>query len=675
MVMLGLGILTIVAIVSALLSLFLMQSSDGEAEVLPAVAVAAPLTALGIGGTSAVKSSQIRSGGGSYLATSLGGWAVDFNTHDPAEKQLVNIVEEIAIASGMPVPAVFVLRDEPGINAFAAGWNSDNAVIGVTRGALQHLNRAELQGVIAHEFSHIANGDTKVKTRIIGWVFGIAALTYLGKVLFRAVGWGAGSRRRDGRQDARAVMVMVAIGITLIVIGSVGTWFARMIQAAVSRQREHLADASAVQYTRDPSGLAGALLKIGGMGRDNSITSAHAEEAGHLFFESPFRNSHATHPPLEQRIRALMPEWDGEFPRVTAVPDWATSNDSIADADGTLAGPRIPAWPRLARRCPAWVAPARARRSIRSLARPSSSAVQAVAPLAERQHPPDRAEHLHLRSTRTGSTTPARRASKPQRWARRPTPTSTTHASCWLASPKRSRTTSTPDRVRLPPSSTARLTRSSRAGTGTRAGATMTSFTAEYLDQASTVISSLDRPLQLPAIDIALHSIRETPPDYHDALTNVIRELESSSPDRDLFRWMLRRVMLRHLEDVDDNGRMRNDLVLDQLAEEAAIVYAVVSTFNSSGPDFAQGAFLVALSEAQLPRPASMPSGAALAVERVDASLDRLAHMTYDSRVAFVKGAIAAVRHDALTTADEAELIRVIADAVRLPMPPMLPVR
>ena len=191
----GAGVLAIIALVSLLLTL-LFGFSTKAFDPLQASAVGAPLTLFGVGGASLVKTSQIRGGGGSYVATSMGGRPVDFNTLDPAEKQLSNVVEEIAIASGMAVPAVFVLDNEPGINAFAAGWTADNAAIGVTRGALQHLTRDELQGVIAHEFAHIRNGDMKLKTRIIGWVFGIAILTVLGRILLESL-WFAPRRRNS----------------------------------------------------------------------------------------------------------------------------------------------------------------------------------------------------------------------------------------------------------------------------------------------------------------------------------------------------------------------------------------------------------------------------------------------------------------------------------------------
>ncbi|MGI9613040.1 MAG: M48 family metallopeptidase, partial [Acidimicrobiales bacterium] len=307
--LLVLGIVAIVGVVSVLMTALLYYGS-GELQPLNAIVVAAPLTTIGVVGASLVKSSQIRTGGGSYVAASMGGRPIDFNTLDVAEKQLGNIVEEIAIASGMPVPAVYVLDNEPAINAFAAGWTADTAAIGVTRGALVHLNRRELQGVIAHEFSHIANGDTRVKTRIIGWVFGIAIITIVGRILLQQLWW---APRRRNRDDNNMAMVMLAGAIGLMVIGALGTFFARLIQAAVSRQREYLADASAVQYTRDPSGIGEALMKIGGMGNDQKIRAAHATEAGHLFFSSALGSTLASHPPLKDRITRLIPSWDGQF--------------------------------------------------------------------------------------------------------------------------------------------------------------------------------------------------------------------------------------------------------------------------------------------------------------------------------------------------------------------------
>jgi len=240
--------------------------------------------------------------GGSAVAELLDGRLINSNTSDADERKVLNVVEEMSIASGVPVPQVYVMDSEAGINAFAAGHSASDAAISVTRGCMKMLSRDELQGVIGHEFSHILNGDMRVNLRLMGLVFGILCLTVIGRILIRT----------SGRKNP-----LPLLGLALIIIGWAGVFFGRLIQAAVSRQREVLADASAVQFTRNPSGLAGALKKIGGLTDGSRINSPHAEEASHLFFANGLGDSlFATHPPLVERIRALDPSFDGRFPRV-----------------------------------------------------------------------------------------------------------------------------------------------------------------------------------------------------------------------------------------------------------------------------------------------------------------------------------------------------------------------
>ncbi len=244
--------------------------------------------------------------GGSAVAESLGGRLVPADPADPDERKLRNVVEEMAIAAGVPVPKIYVLDDEQGINAFAAGHTPGDAALGVTRGCITLLDRDELQGVIGHEFSHILNGDMRLNLRLMGVIFGIVCLAVVGRILLY-------SRGGRGRNP------LMLLGLALIVIGAIGVFFGRLIQAALSRQREFLADASAVQFTRNPAGLSGALQKIGGFG--SKVESAHAGEASHMFFGNgvgkPFLNALATHPPLDQRIRAIDPDWDGTFESIT----------------------------------------------------------------------------------------------------------------------------------------------------------------------------------------------------------------------------------------------------------------------------------------------------------------------------------------------------------------------
>ena len=241
------------------------------------VGLAAGITLGMIALGSLYKTSRL-AGGGAAVAHSLGATAIDTDTTDPYARRLLNVIEEMAIAAGCPVPAVYVMEDEDGINAFAAGWSMDDAVIGVTHGALRRLTRDELQGIVAHEFSHILHGDMRLNLRLTGLVFGILALSVVGGVVMRMVAEGATRgryHRRDRRSDdGGAVAVVVAIfvaGVVLYAVGSLGVFFGRLIQAAVSRQREFLADASAVQYTRNPEGIGHALLKVGGLAQGSRL--------------------------------------------------------------------------------------------------------------------------------------------------------------------------------------------------------------------------------------------------------------------------------------------------------------------------------------------------------------------------------------------------------------------
>lgn len=267
------------------------------------------------------------SGGGKRVAEQLGGSRIQPNTDDNDEQRLLNVVEEMAIAAGMPVPAVYLLKDELGINAFAAGSTPADAVIGITRGSLDQFNREQLQGVIAHEFSHILNGDMRLNIRLIAILHGIVFIGLIGEILLRSARRsslsGFGSRRKSNGN-------IVILGGALFVIGWLGRFFGSWIKSAVSRQREFLADASAVQFTRNPDGIGSALKIIGGYAPSALLEASHASEMSHLFFGQAINSlsrQFATHPPLEQRISRIEPGWDGHFivrqpkpPQVDATP-------------------------------------------------------------------------------------------------------------------------------------------------------------------------------------------------------------------------------------------------------------------------------------------------------------------------------------------------------------------
>lgn len=247
-------------------------------------------------------------GGGSRVAKMVGARPIDPDTRDSDERKLRNIVEEMAIASGVAVPELYVMDQETGINAFVAGYTPGEAVMVVTHGALTQLTRDELQGVVAHEFSHILNGDMRLNVRLIALLAGILMIGQIGGFLLRASFYRG---HRVGRsRDGRAQAAMGIIGVALFVIGYVGVFFGRLIQSAVSRQREMLADASSVQFTRNPEGIAGALFKIGLKGGYLDTTS-HASDMNHMCFGESARMKFtallASHPPIDERINAIQP--------------------------------------------------------------------------------------------------------------------------------------------------------------------------------------------------------------------------------------------------------------------------------------------------------------------------------------------------------------------------------
>ena len=268
------------------------------------------ITVLVIVLASGYRSAQLRSGGG-QVARELGGVEVTGENNDPLRRRLRNVVEEMAIASGVPVPQVFVLEHEPGINAFAAGWAPGDAAVAVTRGALETLDRQELQGVIAHEFSHVFNGDMRLNIRLIGILFGILVLAVAGRRMLFSMRYSSGRNRNAG--------AIMALAVAVLVVGYVGLFFGRWIQSAVSRKREYLADASAVQFTRSPDGIAGALKKIGARASGSTLKT-NTDEVGHMLFAKGLRGRFfATHPPLVDRIRKIDPSFEpSEFREIAA---------------------------------------------------------------------------------------------------------------------------------------------------------------------------------------------------------------------------------------------------------------------------------------------------------------------------------------------------------------------
>ncbi|EJV0275318.1 M48 family metallopeptidase [Vibrio parahaemolyticus] len=283
--------------------------------------------------SSFIRLSELNANGGRGVAESIGGKLISTDTSNAKHRQLLNVVEEMSIASGIPVPPVYVMAEEHGINAFAAGMSIDDAVIGVTQGALDAFSRDELQGVIAHEFSHILNGDMRLNTRLIGALFGITCIAHFGHLILD----NSNSTRHVSRSSSdsnKGFAVIILIAIVCLVLGWLGTLFGNMIKAAISRQREFLADASAVQFTRNDQGIAGALKKIGSNVQGSTLNTKASDEMSHMMFGqsklSGFSGLFATHPPLDERIRRIEPNWDGSYAQHSHAQNTAFGNEQVS---------------------------------------------------------------------------------------------------------------------------------------------------------------------------------------------------------------------------------------------------------------------------------------------------------------------------------------------------------
>ncbi|MBT2145608.1 MULTISPECIES: M48 family metallopeptidase [unclassified Rhodanobacter] len=322
-------VLAVVAIVAAIDAVVWLAMGhhpvEGEpaASNLPLLFASSAAVIAGIGLSSLFRIMSL-SGGGKAVAESVGAVPVPPDTRDPQLRRLRNVIEEVAIAAGVPVPDIYLMADEAGINAFAAGYSASDAAVCVTRGCLDRLSRDELQGVIAHEFSHVLNGDMRLNIRLMGLLFGILVLAIVGR---RVIWFGGSGNRRGGGQ-------VWLIGLALMAVGYIGYFFGRLIQAAVARSRESLADASAVQFTRQTDGIAGALKKIAIFAEGSTLQVTNKQEVAHMLFgeAGAFNALFATHPPLLQRIRALEPGFrEEELARLAVSLRQAVAEASVAN--------------------------------------------------------------------------------------------------------------------------------------------------------------------------------------------------------------------------------------------------------------------------------------------------------------------------------------------------------
>jgi len=609
---------------------------------LPAFATVAAVTLTIIVAGSLYKIAALR-GGGATVGRLLGGRPLQPNTRDFRERRLLNVVEEMALASGMAVPSVFVLDQEKGINAFAAGFGHGDTVIGVTSGALDLLSRDELQGVIAHEFSHALNGDMRLNLRLMGLLHGILVIAMIGYWFLRIQG-GGDSRDKKGGGGA-----VVLLGLAFMAIGGIGVFFGRLIKSAVSRQREFLGDASAVQFTRNPSSIAGALKKIGGLAAGSRITNSHAEEASHLFFGNGMGKAWipqlddvlATHPPLAERIKRIEPGFDGVLPNVDAD---VTAKGVLAAAEEEAQGGFVPAFAPAPRR-PAVAVPPPAPRP--SPARPAASIEIHPRQIADTVGTLDEAHIAHAASF-MGALPPVVR-----------------------------------DTVRDPSGACAivfgllldRDAAVRRTQLDELKGAVDAAIYAETV-KISPALEQCPTEARLPLIDLALPALRRLSEAQHQVFRSAVERLIAADAKLSLFEFTLQRVLLRHLEPHFHPAPPPSVAYgsLRAVSRQASLLLSILAHAGQAQADRAAQAFAAGAEHlADTRAVASLLPFEQCGLADLDRALGELAKASPAMKRKLLEACTATIAFDRRVTIQEGELLRAVADSLDCPMPPFLP--
>jgi Zn-dependent protease with chaperone function len=551
------------------------------------------------------------SGGGPTVAEMLGGRLVSHATTDLQQRQLLNVVEEMAIAAGMPIPQVYLLSDTS-INAFAAGVSPANAVIGITEGTLRRLSREELQGVIAHEFSHIANGDMRLNIRLIGMLHGILLIGLIGYFLVRSLRFAGRSRSSKG---GAGLLAIAALGIGLMIIGYAGSFFGQWIKAIVSRQREYLADSSAVQFTRNQDGIAGALKKIGGSAVGSYISSPSAPEYSHAYFVNGLnfflQPWFATHPPLEKRIRRIEPRWDGEYLKSEIIK---------------------PASPEPAKAQPS------AAEKLAMTAAVLSSAEEAIGQVGTLNE-----ENIeYVRQLIIATPLLLREAAQDAYSAR---------LLIYAAL------------VQLQKDKTAAM-----AVVARYADPDMQALVEKYLPE----IEALEDKFKFPLLELGINALRELSPNQFVQFKAALESIIASDKSVNLREWIVQRFVLQQLDQHFGFRKPPKARVasLDAVGEEVGALLSLIAWIEHRKADNAAAAFAAGAAEAGLPN-LELLSAKTFKLELLDRSLDRLMQLRPLVKPRLLKACVALIMHDGKATTRGIELVRTISTCLDCPMPPM----
>ena len=621
-------ILSVDLLVSLVLAYIDLQSESGLVALALQRTIEPTVLAFAVGGTflvvalgSAYKIFDLW-GGGPVVAEHLGGRRLNSDTTVASERQLLNVVEEMAIASGTATPPVYLLENENGINAFAAGFSLDDAVIGVTRGTAERLSRDELQGVIAHEFSHILNGDMRLNLRLISLLHGIMAVGLIGQFIFRIVAY-SGITRRGSKNDSPLPVVAMgtlALGAGLVAIGFFGMFFGSMIKAAVSRQREFLADASAVQFTRNPLGIAGALKKIGGLQHGAAVESPNALEVSHLFFgeaTSGFTSMFATHPPLSERIGRLDPAWDGAFLESQLPPE--------------------------------------SERVGRTL--PSSASAPAVAQLAS-----DTGPSLSMAVSNIGQ--PGQMHLAYARQLVQQIPESLVLAAHDTYSARALVYALLFDRQRSHRErQLEHLSHDADAGT------------IKETVQLFTPVAGLDASARLPLVEMAMPALDALTQSQYEAFKRGVGVLIAADDKLGLFEWSVQRILTKHLD--AQHGQIKSARVrhrtLAPVGRQCAMVLSMLAWVGHPSETAAAAAFQKGWDTLEIPSLSLMPLELC-DFSRLDAALTELDTVAPTAKRTLLQASAVCIEWDATVTVNESELLRAVAAALSCPMPPLVQV-
>ncbi|MDO9048799.1 MAG: M48 family metallopeptidase [Methylobacter sp.] len=570
--------------------------------------------------SSLYKIASLSSGGGK-VARSLGGTLITAESKDPLRRRLYNVVEEMAIASGIPMPEIYVLEQESGINAFAAGFTTGDAAVTVTRGMLETLSRDELQGVIGHEFSHILNGDMRLSTRLMGLLFGILVIGLIGRAVLNSARYGT-IRSDNSRRDSTAAIYLAGLGLFLI--GYIGVFFGQLIKAAVSRQREFLADASAVQFTRQTQGIADALKKIAATQQGSELRTVDAEEVSHMLFASgaSFSSLLATHPPLIQRIKALEPNFDeSEIDRLAeAMPEQSQSGPEVADESLSTTG----------------FAP-------QYFAVTPDAVTETIGLPAE--------EHIQFASSL--------RQSIPEN----------------LYRAAHSGSDALPLVLALLLDANEAVRRTQLDFIAQQSGGT-TAMAAEALHLE---IQKLDTAFRLPLLQIAFPLIKNRPLEQLERLADLVQRLIEVDGVVDTFEFALSRVLKTHLNDAAHPQRRHDNLRLTQLPEAVGALFSVMAKqgHTETGAAYQKGMECLGRYEQRIKMLVDTGQWPDYTppqdwISATDTALNQLDGLQMLDKQALVSALVLTISHDGKVTSHEAELLRAICATLHCPLPPFV---